>query len=78
MTLEILSPQGKLFSGEIHLVSVPGTKGAFEIMDRHAPIVSTLEKGQIKVIDNNGEQKTFDVNTGIVEVKDNKTIILIS
>ena len=78
MKLKILSPQKVLYSGDIHLVSVPGTKGTFEIMDKHAAILSTLEKGKIKVITKEGEEKFFDINSGFVEVKDNQTVILTS
>ncbi len=78
MKLQILSPKGQLFDGEIHLVSVPGTKGAFEVMDKHAPIMSTLEKGKIKVITKDGEEKFFDTEGGFIEVKNNEVYILLS
>jgi len=76
MNLEIFTPENKLFSGEIKLVRVPGTAGSFEIMPNHAPLVSTLEKGEIKVISINDKKDHFEIEGGVIEVRDNKVIIL--
>ena len=77
MELEILSPDKKIYSGEIKLVKLPGTKGSFEVLKNHAPIISTLEKGQIKVIDSNNNIQLFDIHEGVVEVLNNKIIVLV-
>jgi len=77
MELEILSPDKKIYSGEIKLVKLPGTKGSFEVLKNHAPIISTLEKGKIKVIDINNDIQHFEISDGVVEVLDNKIIVLI-
>lgn len=77
MELEILSPDKKIYSGEIKLVKLPGTNGSFEVLKNHAPIISTLEKGQIKVIDNNNDIQLFDISDGVVEVLNNKIIVLV-
>ena len=75
MYLEIITPEKKIYSGEIRLVQVPGTKGMFEILKYHAPIISTLEKGKIKI--NDGSHDTYvKINGGVIEVKDNVVIIL--
>ena len=50
MTLEILTPERKLFSGEVYGVQMPGISGLFEVLDRHAPLVSALKPGRIKVL----------------------------
>src|SRR5436305_14145569 len=50
MTLEILTPERKLFSGEIYGVQMPGISGSFEVLDRHAPLVSALKAGRVKVL----------------------------
>jgi len=50
MTVEILTPEKKLFSGEAYGVQLPGTTGLFEILDKHAPLVSALGKGTIKIL----------------------------
>jgi len=75
--LEIVTPEKKLYAGEIELISLPGSKGSFEILKNHAPIISTLEKGQIKVIDENKSELFFDINRGVVECVDNNVIVLV-
>ena len=73
----ILTPQKKVYSGEVKLVKVPGSKGSFEILQNHAPIISVLDKGQLKLITKDDETKKFLVDGGVVEVVDNKIIILV-
>jgi len=73
---EILTPDKRLFSGKTRLVSVPGSKGAFEILKNHAPIISTLEKGTIRVVDEAGAEFTFDILKGVVECTSNQISIL--
>ena len=76
MLLEIISPDKKLYSGEADLIQVPGSKGSFEILKNHAPIISTLEKGQIKIVASDGKKTTFDIDGGVIEAKNNKIIVL--
>jgi F-type H+-transporting ATPase subunit epsilon len=76
MNLEILTPEKKIFEGEIKLVQVPGTKGSFEILKNHAPVISTLEKGIVKVINNEGLTTTYSISGGVIESKENKIILL--
>lgn len=76
MVLEIITPNKKVYSGQVTLVQLPGSKGSFEILNHHAPIISTLEKGRIKVIEESGKVLYFEVEGGIVENKDNKIIVL--
>ena len=76
MLLEIIAPDKKLYSGEVDLVQVPGSKGSFEILRNHAPIISTLEEGRIKIVDTRGGTTFFEVNGGVIEVKNNKIIVL--
>ncbi len=75
MHLEIITPDKKVFSGEVTSVSVPGMSGRFEMLNNHAPIISTLLNGKVKVKDKEGV-KTFDVKGGVVEMLNNKVIIL--
>ena len=75
MYLEIITPDKKLYSGEVTLVHVPGTNGQFEILNNHAPVISTLTKGKVRIKSAEGEQ-TFDVNGGVVEVLKNKVVVL--
>ncbi|MFO7669437.1 MAG: ATP synthase F1 subunit epsilon [Bacteroidales bacterium] len=76
MLLEIIAPDQKLFSGEVDLVQVPGSKGSFEILRNHAPIISTLEQGRIKIVDLKGGVTFFEVTGGVIEAKNNKIIVL--
>lgn len=76
MHLEIVTPETKLFSGDVKLVQLPGTKGSFEIMKKHAPIVSTLDQGKVKLIDMEGKEQFFEIKGGVVEGSDNRIIVL--
>ena len=76
MKLEILTPEKKLFSGEVYSVQVPGSSGKFQMLSKHAPIISSIQKGYIKIIDNQKKELLIDVNSGVIEMKDNKIIIL--
>lgn len=77
MYLEIVTPEKKLFAGDIQLIRLPGSKGSFEILKNHAPVISTLESGQIKVVEENGAERFFDVRRGVVECVDNNVIVLV-
>ena len=77
MHLEIITPDKKVFEGEVKLVQLPGSKGGFEILTNHAPIISTLEKGTVKVMDSNDKEHLFEVNGGVIENKSNKIIVLV-
>ena len=76
MFLEIVTPEEKLFAGEVKLVQLPGSKGSFEMLRNHAPIISTLESGVIKIVTLEGKEQTFDVKGGVVEGSNNKIIVL--
>ncbi len=76
MLLEIISPDKSLYTGEILSLQVPGSKGSFEILKNHAPIISTLEKGMINIRDKEGKQQSFEVDGGVIEAKNNKIIVL--
>jgi F-type H+-transporting ATPase subunit epsilon len=75
MLLEIITPDKKVYSGEVTSVSVPGSSGRFQMLDNHAPIISTLLNGKVKVKDKEGV-KEFDVKGGVVENLKNKVVIL--
>lgn len=74
MTLEILTPEKKLFTGEALLVQLPGVDGLFEILDKHAPLIAALGKGNVKVNSKDGV-KNFSINGGFVECLNNKVIV---
>ena len=75
MHLEIITPDKKVYSGEVTSVSVPGTLGRFEMLKDHAPIISTLQSGKVKVKDKEGI-KIFEVKGGVVENLKNNIVIL--
>ncbi len=77
MFLEIITPDKRVFGGEVKLVQVPGSNGGFEILKNHAPIISILGKGTIKVVEKEDKVHLFDVDGGIIENKSNKIIILV-
>ncbi len=76
MKLEILTPEKKLFEGEVKSVQVPGKSGRFEMLNNHMPIVSSLNKGSIKIIDSNNKTQEIKINSGVIELKNNSIIIL--
>ena len=76
MQLEIITAESQLYSGEITSVKLPGMDGEFEILNNHAPVISTLDKGVIRVIDNNNKTENFEVNGGVIEMQNNKIIVL--
>lgn len=76
MQLEIVTPENKLFSGDIKLVQLPGSKGSFEILRNHAPIISTLDTGIVKLITIEGKEMQFEIKGGVVEASNNKIIVL--
>lgn len=75
MKLEILTPDKKIFEGDVTSVTVPGAQGSFEILNNHAPIISTLDDGKV-VIRGNGKEQHFYTKGGVVEVIDNKVTVL--
>ncbi len=76
MQLEIITPDKKLYSGEVKAITVPGTDGSLGILNRHAALISSLKKGTIKVTDTKQAIHNFEIKGGVVEVNNNKVIIL--
>jgi F-type H+-transporting ATPase subunit epsilon len=78
MNLEILTPEKRLFSGDVFGVQLPGVTGMFEVLDRHAPLVSALKPGKVKVLkDKNNHFAYFEIQSGFVEVIHNKVSVLV-
>ena len=75
--LEIISPEKQLFAGNITIVQLPGALGSFEIMENHAPIISTLTKGKINVKETNGTITYFEISGGIIEASNNEVKVLV-
>ena len=77
MILEILTPEKKIFSGDVYGVLLPGITGLFEILDRHAPLVSALKKGNLKILKGKNSFEKYTIQTGFVEVINNKVTVLV-
>ena len=77
MNLEIITPEKQVFSGEVTSVKFPGTTGEFEILNNHAPIISTLSAGEIRVITSSTNTEKFSINGGVIEIQNNKIIVLV-
>ena len=76
MNVLIMTPEKKVFEGEATSVQVPGVKGKFEVLNNHAPIVSLLEKGQVRIITNDDKVIKFEIEQGFIEVLKNEVSIL--
>ena len=77
MTLEILTPERKIFSGEVYGVQLPGISGLFEVLDKHAPLVSALNAGNLKILVDKTATTSYTIQSGFVEVLNNKTTVLV-
>ena len=77
MFLQIISPSKIVFEGEILSVKVPGEEGEFEMLNKHAAIVSSLNKGTIRVIKEDKSKDEIKIRSGVVEMQKNKIILLI-
>ena len=76
MTLEILTPESVYYSGDADSVTLPGTLGTFQILNNHAPIISSLTKGIVS-FSVKGEIRQIGVTDGLVEMHDNKVTVCI-
>ena len=76
MQVEILTPDKTLYSGEAEVVTLPGIKGSFQILENHAPLIANLGKGTVNIKSGN-QNESFDVKAGLVEVLKNKVVVLV-
>ena len=76
MNLEILTPDKKVFEGEVTSVNLPGTMGAFEVLNQHAPLISTLEDGKLIIRHGGNREDVYLIHGGVVEVLNNKVMVL--
>ncbi len=77
MTLEILTPEKEIFSGEVYGVQLPGISGSFEVLDKHASMVSALKAGSLKILVDKSSTTLYNIKSGFVEVLNNKTVVLV-
>jgi F-type H+-transporting ATPase subunit epsilon len=77
MTLEVLTPEKKIFSGDVYGVQLPGISGLFEVLANHAPIVSALKAGNLKILTDKASTKSYSIKSGFAEVINNKVSVLV-
>jgi len=76
MKVEIITPDYKVFEGDIKSIRVPGKKGSFQVLKDHAPIISTLENGPVIMVEMTGKETIYEISGGVIEVRMNKIILL--
>jgi F-type H+-transporting ATPase subunit epsilon len=76
MKIEIITPDKKLYEGNIKSAVFPGSEGSFGILNNHAPLIGTLKAGKVELVDENNNKVDFDIKGGVVEVLKNKVIVL--
>jgi F-type H+-transporting ATPase subunit epsilon len=91
MFLEIVTPEASIFQGDVDSVTVPGVVGEFQILNNHAPIVSLLQEGNVRISGKleieeafqdkfskgDNDSRVLKINSGTIEMNDNKIIILV-
>jgi len=78
MQIEILTPEKKIYTGDVYGIQLPGVSGSFEVLDRHAPLVSALKTGVLKILlDNKGKTTSYNITGGFIEVLNNKATVLL-
>ncbi len=75
MLLEVVTPDQKVFEGEATAVTFPGSDGEFQVLSNHAPMISALGKGKMKIV-SSGKEETVVIDGGVVEVLNNKVVVL--
>lgn len=78
MNLTVLTPERKIYNGPVTSIKVPGLSGQFEILKGHAAIVSSLNKGTVRIIDDANETKTFAIDRGFIEVLRDEVSLLVT
>lgn len=78
MQLEILTPEHKVYSGNVYGIQLPGIEGSFEVLENHAPMIASLKNGKMKILkDKNNNTEVYQISGGFAEVLNNKVSVLI-
>lgn len=77
MQLDILTPEQKIYSGQVYGIQLPGVEGSFEVLENHAPLIAALAKGRMKILKDKTQVELFQITGGFAEVLNNKITVLI-
>ena len=77
MNITVLTPDKQIFEGSISSIKVPGTSGEFQVLKQHAPIVSSLDSGQVTIVKEDGGKLLFEIEKGFIEVLNNEVSLLV-
>lgn len=77
MNVRIIKPDSTLYEGPAKLVQLPGTNGLFELMENHAPIISALKAGVVRLVVTDGDEKKFDIRGGVIKGQQNDILIMV-
>ena len=77
MEIKIITPDQEVFEGQVTQAKFPGSSGGFEVLNDHAPLISTLGTGDIELNVVDAGKKTFQVEGGVVEILNNNIIVLV-
>lgn len=76
MKLEIITPEERVYEGVVNLVQLPGIDGSFEILANHAPMISVLKAGKVRILDEQKKEAFFEIQGGVIEVLQDRVLIL--
>jgi F-type H+-transporting ATPase subunit epsilon len=77
MNISVLTPDRKVFEGEISSLLVPGSNGQLQVLKNHAPLVSSLGKGEVRMVQSDGTKQSFTITSGFIEVLKNEISLLV-
>lgn len=77
MYLEIVTPDEKIFEGEVVTATFPGTHGSFQVLNNHAPLISIIGRGEVRYMEDKKKEEILTVEGGVVEVLRSKVILLV-
>jgi len=77
MKLDILTPEKKIYEGDVYGIYLPGVSGYFEILDKHAPMVAALGEGEMKILTDKNSSESYTIQGGFLEMNNNKAVVLI-
>ncbi len=77
MNVRIIKPDATLYEGPATLIQLPGTGGLFEILENHAPIISSLAAGQIRLQEEGAKEHVFNIKAGVVKGQQNEILIMV-